>query len=518
MKRWSFALVGLVAGAVGGTWVVAPVLQGQAPAQAQVAPAPKELYSYRDVVKRVLPAVVSIEAKTKAKKVEPKSRPRIERRNPQVPDDLRKQLPEEFRKFFEEFGGTPFDFREFPEQGPRQGFGSGFFIDGKGTILTNNHVVDGADQVIVTTHEGRKFNSKEVLTDSRTDLAVIRLDTKDFKGTFPFLEFGDSDAMEIGDRVLAVGAPFGLAGSVTHGIVSAKGRNGMRLNMYEDFIQTDAPINPGNSGGPLVSLEGQVIGVSAAIKTRSGGFQGVGLAIASNMAKKVSKSLLTEGVVRRGYLGVQIAELDPDVAARLGVEKGVGVVVGEVFENAPAAKGGLKPGDVITSIAGKPVKDGIALQTTVASLPLKKPVEVAVVRDGQAQALSVTIEEQPKEFGTARVAPLRQPSTKADAVALDKLGVEVTDLTDELAEGLGYGATAKGAVITKVEAGGLAAESGLRRGMLIRKVDKQVVTSAAQARTALENASLQRGVLLQVQSPQGGINFVLIKSSESASR
>ena len=184
--------------------------------------------------------------------------------------------------------------------------------------------------------------------------------------------------MEIGDRVLAVGAPFGLTGSVTHGIISAKGRNGLSMNMYEDFLQTDAAINPGNSGGPLVNLEGKVIGINSAIKTRSGGFQGVGLAIASNLAKNVMDQLLKDGVVHRGYLGVQIKDLiDTEVAGRLGLKDGQhGVLVAQVFDKSPAGKAGVQAGDVITAIAGKPIKDGRELQRIVASLPLGKPADV----------------------------------------------------------------------------------------------------------------------------------------------
>src|SRR5439155_20441025 len=229
------------------------------------------------------------------------------------------------------------------------------------------------ETAIVQLLDGRKFTSKDIRSDRRTDVAIIVLDAKDVK--FPSLEFGDSDAMEIGDRVLAVGAPFGLAGSVTQGIISAKGRNGLNMNMYEDFLQTDAAINPGNSGGPLVSLDGKAIGINAAIKSRSGGFQGVGLAVASNLAKRVTAGLQKDGVVHRGYLGVQVTDLAPDVAQRLQLPKDTGVVVGEVLDNTPAAKAKLKAGDIITNINGEAVKDGRVLQNIVAGLPLSKAVE-----------------------------------------------------------------------------------------------------------------------------------------------
>jgi len=377
-------------------------------------------------------------------------------------------------------------------------------------ILTNYHVVDGADQVVVHLDDHRKFVSTDIKGDRRTDLAIIRIDLKG--STVPYLELGDSEAMEIGDRVMAVGAPFGLTGTVTQGIVSAKGRAGLHMNMYEDFLQTDAAINPGNSGGPLVNLHGQVIGINAAIKSRSGGFQGIGLAVASNLAKHVVTSLEKDGVVHRGYLGVQIRELDGEVAKRFGLPKDTGVVVAEVFDTTPAAKAGLQPGDIITGIAGKPVKDGRVLQNTVALLPLRKPAEFDVVRDGKKMTVAVTIEEQPKEFGVASVPAPRAPRSSEESITLDKVGISLADMTDELADDLGYKKSTKGAVITDVQQGSVAFEAGLRKGMLITKVDNQKVASAQRAQQAIQSASLSRGVLLQIQSPQGGTNFILLRS------
>jgi serine protease Do len=498
MKRWSFMLVAVLTGFGAGGFFVSQSSIGQV--KPPVAIAPQELTSYRAIVKKILPAVVSIESKTKVAAVKGRGKPL----RPPI-DDAR--VPEEFRRFFEEFGRIP-DLSDVPQVG----FGSGFFIDPSGVILTNYHVVKGADNVLVTLSDGRKFTARNIRGDERTDLAVIILDVKGT--TFPWLEMGDSDAAEIGDRVLAVGAPFGLTGSVTQGIVSAKGRSGLNMNFYEDFIQTDAAINPGNSGGPLVTLDGKVIGINAAIKSRSGGFQGVGLAVASNLAKSVAHLLRTEGVVHRGYLGVSIRDLDPDVAARLGAPKDHGVVVGEVYENTPAGKAGLQAGDIVTHIAGKQVRDSRSLQSTVANLPLNKPAPVEILRDGKAMTLQVTVEEQPKEFGTTTARPTRRTPVEADAISLDKLGIEIADLSDEMAETLGFRAGAKGVVITKIQSGGVAAEAGLRRGMLITRVDNTKVTSAAGARQHVEKADLGRGVLLQVQSPQGGINFVLLKAEE----
>jgi serine protease Do len=501
MARWSYALCCLLVGGLAGGFIAGPLLHGQHP---ESTTAPKELTSYREIVKKVLPAVVSIESRVK-----PKAKPKAEK-NPQrrqIPSD--DQIPEEFRKFFEEFQQSPFQMPE--QQVPTVGFGSGFIVDPKGVILTNYHVVAGADSVEVTLSDDRHFVSKEIHGDRKTDLAIVRIDPKDHK--LPYLELGDSSMMEIGDRVLAVGAPFGLTGTVTSGIVSAKGRNGLNVNMYEDFLQTDAAINPGNSGGPLVNLEGKVIGINSAIRSRTGGFQGVGLAIPSNMAKTIMSQLMNGGTVHRGYLGVAIKNLDPELAPRLGVQGKEGVVVGQVYENSPASRAGLKDGDVIVTINGKPIKSSRDLQDMVAALPLHKPTQLNVVRDGQEKSLKVTIEEQPDEFGTTVSLPRSRRSPKeADNIPLDKIGVDVTDLTPDQAEQYGYKESEKGALITKVEPGSSAGTAGLRAGMLIAKVEKKSVTSASEAKDAVDKGSLDKGILLQVKTPAGGSAYVLLKA------
>jgi serine protease Do len=491
MKRFSLIACCLVLGGLTGIFLAGPLLNGQAP----VAPAmPKELTSYRDVVKKVLPAVVSIAPRAKSV---PGQR---DRRGPQQDD----QIPEEFRRFFE------FGFGNDGLPTPPGGFGSGFFIDAKGVILTNSHVVEGAGEVTVQLSDGRKFTSKDVKTDAKTDLALVRIEAP---AAVPFLELGDSDAMEIGDRVLAVGAPFGLTGTVTHGIISAKDRS-LQLNMYEDFLQTDAAINPGNSGGPLVSLDGKVIGINAAIKSRSGGWQGVGLAVASNIAKTVAPQLLKDGVVHRGYLGVQIKELpEPDVASRLGIQQGEhGVVVTRVYPDTPGAKAGLKEGDILTTLDGKPIHNGREMQLLVARQTVGKTIEVRGLRDGEAKTFQVKIEEQPMKFGTPRVPLPRRIEREIDSVVIDKIGAEAVDLTADLADSLGYNEQSHGAVIVAVKPDSSAEDAGLRRGTLVTKVDKKPVKSAKELRDALEAASLGKGVLLQIETPQGGASFVLLKS------
>ena len=482
MKRTLSIAFFLGIGFVAGSLLVGSWLHGQ-PGQPPVLP--RELTSYRDVVKRVLPAVISIETRAKNK---------FGGANPQLFDDPR--IPEEFRR--------P------PTKDPdKLGFGSGFFVDPSGVIVTNFHVVEGAEVAIVQLQDGRKFSSKNIRSDRRTDVALIILDVKDEK--FPSLEFGDSDAMEIGDRVLAVGAPFGLAGSVTNGIISAKGRNGLNMNMYEDFLQTDAAVNPGNSGGPLVNLEGKVIGVCAAIKSKSGGFQGVGLAVASNLAKNVVPSLRITGTVPRGYLGAQVRELAPEVATRLGV-KGGGVVIGDVYEKTPADRAGLAAGDILTAVAGKPVPDGGALQRIIAAWPIKKAAELDVLRNGKPRRLTVVIEEQPADYGVSGGTPAPRNQLPLPAgTAIDALGIDVADLTADLAEDQGYRKEQQGILVTRLHEGGAAAASELRRSMVIARIESTAVTSAASAKLALEKADLSRGVVVQVVTPQGGTNYIIIR-------
>jgi serine protease Do len=400
MNRWSFAFAGLLAGGLLGNHFVSPVLHGQ-PKQSP-PPIPKELTSYRDVVKRILPAVVSLEIMAKQEAEALLSRDTV--------------LAQE------------------PGKTPKAGFGSGVLVDPRGAVLTSFHVVEGAQAVEVTLADGRKFVSRDIRGDKKTDVAVILLGAEN-AGQFPYLPLGDSDAMEIGDRVLAVGAPFGLSGSVTHGIISGKGRSGLNLNAYEDFLQTDAAINPGNSGGPLIALDGTVVGINAAIKSKNGGFQGVGLAVASNICKTVVAGLMNDGVVRRGYIGLQARDVTPTKGAQ---SKQMGALIDKVFDNTPAAKAGLKAGDIITAVAGRPVTDTKALQTIIVSLPLKQSVQMTVRRNGKSLAVQVMIEELPDQLGgmpMPQSAMLSRPSGSGfqSLQALAALQVRIGILTHKLA-------------------------------------------------------------------------------------
>jgi serine protease Do len=356
MQRYTLALSCLMIGGVIGVFVARPSLQGHNTPEAAI---PRELTSYRALAQKVLPAVVSLEALGR-----PDPRP-----------------------------GKPAD------RPPLAEFGSGVIVDPSGVILTNYHVVQGARQIRLRLHDGSIYQTTDILGDAKTDVALIRFKPT---GKVPALTLGNSDAMHIGDRVLAVGAPFGLRGSVTHGIISGKGR-ALHMNMYEDFLQTDAALNPGNSGGPLVNLQGEVVGINSVIKSHSGGFQGVGLALSSNLVRKIMARLLSDGVVRRGYLGVQIDDIeDAALARRLGLEAGKGVLVGHIFEDTPGARAGLQRGDVITAIAGQTIRNTLELQEIVENLPLGKPTEMTIVREGTPRTVAVTIEEQPDAYGVRR--------------------------------------------------------------------------------------------------------------------
>lgn len=426
------------------------------PANAQLPG--RDWQSFAPVVKHVLPGVVSLEGKGRAK------RPAGEDTDP--------------------------------------GFGSGVLIDANGSILTNNHVVAELDSVEVTLHDGRKFTTKDIRRDPKTDLALVKIEAE----KLPFLEFGDSDAMEVGDRVLAVGAPFGLKGSVTHGIVSAKSRNNLKLNQFEDFIQTDAAMNPGNSGGPLVSMDGKVIGLTAAIKTRTGGFQGVGLAVPSNMAKQIAAELLKNGVFRRSYFGIAVRDLDEETAKNAGAKSTNGVVVTKVVDDSPAANAGVLPGDVITKINGEPVKDAREAQRVIAALPPEKVADVLLWRDGKFYIGKVKVEEERQSLR-----PEREPAPKASGATANTVGLAIVELTPEAVKRNGWPQGLKGVTITTVAKNSLAEKSGLARGLIVLKVDKSEVTTPTNFDAALQQADVEKGAVLHVLRQNGDVDYVILR-------
>jgi serine protease Do len=481
-------LTAFLAGAIPAYWIGSPHAQGQF--VPPVASIPKDLSSYRDIVKQVLPAVVSIEPKVKVKRTDGGRRGA-----PQLPDGL----PEEFRRFFEDQGQMP--------QSPNLGFGSGFVVDPTGIVMTNNHVVEGADSVDVTFTDGRKFTSSDIKTDKNSDIAIIKIKTD---RPLPALQFGDSSQMEVGDRVLAVGAPFGLAGSVTQGIISAKGRD-LGNPRYEDFFQTDAAVNPGNSGGPLINLAGQVVGVNSAIKSRTGGFQGIAFSVSGNAAKNVMNQLLKDGMVKRGYLGIEMArEPSPEVAARFGLKDG-GVLIAKVSDNSPAQKAGLHADDAIIAINGKAIHENRELQRAVAGLAIGQTVPVSIVRDGHEMDLSLTIQAEPSDYAQAQpISRRRGENQTVETISVSRAGMELADLTASRAQSLGM-SIKTGAIIASVESGGPAADAGLASGLVIVKVNGKAVTNAEQAKSALEAADPEKGALVQAVSPRGGTEYVIVK-------
>lgn len=356
---------------------------------------------------------------------------------------------------------------EFPEMGPQRqrGTGSGFIVQSDGYILTNHHVVGDADKIEVALSDGRRLKAKRVGSDPETDLAVIRVDATGL----PTAQLGDSDQMEQGDWVLALGSPFGLQQTLTAGIVSATGREVPVASQYDRFIQTDASINPGNSGGPLVNLRGEVIGINTLIVSRSGSSDGIGFAIPSNMARKVYPELVKSGKVVRGYLGVYPQELDEAKARALRVQKDSGVLVRDITDaDSPAAKAGIRSGDVITSFDGKRVATPLELTNAVADTPVGKSARVEFIRDGRAQSVTVTIGERPARGALEE----RPPDDSENASAI---GIGVQTLTPSLTRQLEL-RTNTGVVVTQVRPGSAASEAGIQLRDVIHRIDQTEIT------------------------------------------
>ncbi|MHC4159915.1 MAG: DegQ family serine endoprotease [Planctomycetota bacterium] len=402
-----------------------------------------------------------------------------------------------FGEPFDPFEDDLFDFffrRQRPRQHPRQRSpqqqkyrqqvqGSGFIVSADGYILTNNHVVGEADEVTIKLLDGREFTAKNIITDPESDVAVVKIDESDL----PFLELADSDALEVGEWVLAIGNPFGLSHTVTAGIVSAKGRSGIGLTAYEDFIQTDAAINFGNSGGPLVNLDGKVVGINTAI-VGPGGNIGIGFAIPINMAKAIYDQLIGTGIVVRGFLGIAMTELTPELAEAFDLKDTKGVAISEVLEDSAAEKAGLKHNDIIVEFQGQPVESANELRNRVAMLKPGAKVELVVLRDGKRKKFTAELGERP---GQAQL-------TSEQPQALETLGFSVQNLTDDLAKRLGYEGQS-GVVVTQVEPGSLADLAGISSGTLIIEVNREPVENTDQFNEAMEKAAEQGTVLLLIK-------------------
>ncbi|MGI9514393.1 MAG: DegQ family serine endoprotease [Anderseniella sp.] len=392
-----------------------------------------------------------------------------------------------FREFFEEFfkkqeeqGQTP---RNRPNRRNANSLGSGFVIDAKGTVITNNHVIDGADEIEVIFNDGRRLKAELIGKDAKTDIAVLKVKSDT---PLPFVEFGDSSTLRVGDWVMAIGNPFGLGGTVTLGIVSAMNRN-INAGPYDDFIQTDASINRGNSGGPLFSMDGKVVGVNTAIISPSGGSIGIGFSVPSATARNVINQLIEFGETRRGWLGVRIQNVTEDLAESLGLDKAHGALVADVTKTSPAEKAGVKAGDVVVTLDGKEMKDSRQLSRAVGQLAPDTTVVVGVLRKGKPMDIEVTLGRL--ETGEKLVqAADRKNAEAAGAADVEILGLKVDELSDELRTKFKVPEKVQGVIVTEVSADGAAADKQLRPGDVIAEVGDVKATSPAELTKAVDEA------------------------------
>jgi len=446
-----------------------------------------EAASYSGVVKRVAPSIVKVTVQIKSRRAEMES------------GDDRSQLPgmddPALRQFFGHHMPVP--------EGPEGGLGSGVIISSDGYIVTNNHVVDGAKQVTVTLSDGREFSARVVGRDPQTDVAVIKVSAKDL----PAITFAPSRNVEVGDRVLAIGNPFGIGETVTTGIVSATSRRAGIGLKYEDFIQTDAAINPGNSGGALVDVEGRLVGMNTAILSRSGGFQGVGLAVPSDLVANVAQTLATNGKVVRGFIGIGIQDLTPGLADSFGLSAHGGALVSDVQPDSPAATAGLKSGDVVTAIDGQPVDSSGRLSLIVGEAAPGTKMTLDVLRDGKTEQVPVTTVV--KASHDSRDGDEQAPGD--DVGVLN--GVAVGDIDGGARRELDFPDRLSGAVITGVDPNSASARAGLREGDVILEINRQPVKSA-KAAVDLSSSATGKKTLVKLWS-HGNTVYVVVDETAS---
>jgi serine protease Do len=469
------------------------------PPPAQARPAPD---SFADLAERLLPGVVNISSSqtvTASNSDKPGVGPEIPMFPPGSP----------FEQFFKDFMERN---RRHPDSGngdsqqepPRrmQSLGSGFIVDPSGIVVTNNHVIDGADEITVTLQDNTVLKAKLIGRDQRTDIAVLKV-TPD--KPLPAVAFGDSDASRVGDWVLAIGNPFGLGGTVTAGIVSARGRD-INQGPYDNFIQTDAAINRGNSGGPLFNMEGQVIGINTAIYSPSGGSIGIGFSIPSNLAKTVVEQLRDFGHARRGWLGVKIQQVTPDIAESLGLKEANGALVAGVESNGPAEKAQIHNGDVILKFNNQEVKEMRNLPRIVAETNISQDVPVTLWRDGKEVSLNVRVGELPEDqqASATSTAPAEKP-TPTSTVELSGIGVQLSPITPEARDKFQLSQDQKGVLITDVGQGTPASDRGLKAGDVIVEVQQEEVSTPADVKDRVEKVrkSGRSSVLMLVQSSDG---------------
>jgi serine protease Do len=472
---------------------VALLLPGSA---AFARPAPD---SFADLAAKLLPAVVNIST-TQTIKPDKNGRPNL----PDLP-----QFPpgSPFEEFFKDF----FDHNR--PQGQEQALprhatslGSGFIVDPSGLVVTNNHVIADADEITVTLHDNTNFKAEVVGRDAKTDLALLRIKAPK---PLPSVKFGDSDQTRVGDWVLAIGNPFGLGGTVTAGILSARARE-INAGPYDDFLQTDAPINRGNSGGPMFNMSGEVIGINTAIYSPSGGSIGIGFAIPSNLAKPVVDQIKLYGHPRRGWLGVNIQSVTDEIAESLGLAKPRGALIASVREGGPAQVAGIQPGDVVLTFDGKQVTDMRHLPRIVAETPIDKTVKVTVWRKRKELTVDVKVGEL-KEEQQASTSSKQQPSSPP-ASTVKALGLSLSNLTPALRERFALAEDTAGVVITDVEGSSQAAKKGMRAGDVIVEVAQEQVKSPAQITDKIAEAKKagRKSVLLLVDR-QGDLRFVPLR-------
>ncbi len=401
--------------------------------------------------------------------------------------------------FFDFF--SPFHDFGSPRKWKERSLGSGVIVSADGYIITNNHVVEKADEIKVTLFDKRVFKGRIVGADPKTDIAIIRIET----GNLPVLAWGDSDKLQVGEFVLAIGSPYGLSNTVTMGIISAVGRANVGIADYEDFIQTDAAINPGNSGGPLVNITGELIGINTAIFSRTGGYQGIGFAVPSNMVRSVMDQLISKGKVTRGWIGVTIQELTPELAQQFGLKQSHGALVSDVVKDGPAAQAGILRGDIIVEFNGKSVKDVSSLRNLVSQSKAGTNISLKILRAGKELTVQVNIVELPREV--AEVLPDTLPN-KNESEARALTGLAVMDLTREIGRQLGFNREEKGVVVVKVEPGSPADEAEIKKGDIIKEVNKQEIDNLSTYNMVTAGMKANESVLLFIN--RGGKRFYVI--------
>jgi len=483
-KRLPFPLAGILALMLLSLTLIATQSNAQATANEDIAIIDRSSQAFVNVVKRAKPAVVHI-------RVEKTTTSRYG--NPHGPQDMFNH------PFFDQFFGPQYRQQQpKPQEFTQRGQGSGFIISKDGFILTNNHVVEGADTIKVTLSDDRDFTAKVIGTDPQTDVALLKIEDPK---NLPVLPIGDSSKLEAGEWVIAIGNPFGLSQTVTVGVVSATGRSSVGINEYENFIQTDAAINPGNSGGPLINGRGEVVGINTALFSKTGGYMGIGFAIPINMAKSIEDQLQKDGKVTRGWLGVVIQNVDKDLAESFGLKEAGGILISEVQKDSPASAAGLQQGDVIIKLNDVKLEDVSDLRNRVALLQPGSKAMVEIVRNGRAKKIQVSIGEQPANFS-------KRSSGSNGNESLDQYGLTLQELTPELAKKFEY-EEGSGLIISGVDSGSSAEAAGLKPGQLVEEVNREKVSNLKELAHALKRSKSDK-ILLRVRTGNYSTYIVLV--------